>query len=199
MEKVQEHLAEAGLIAVVRAKDMKAAEDKIHRLIEKGITAIEITYTTPGASELIETFAKKDGLLIGAGTVTESGQAREAAARGAQFIVSPGFSSELADEMASMHPFFIPGVLTPSEIMEAVSKGFRTLKLFPGGTSGIPYMKNLAGPFPNIRFIPTGGIHPGDVEKWLDAGALAVGVGSQLEKASAEDLERIFHRGIKHQ
>ncbi|MBS4161511.1 2-dehydro-3-deoxyphosphogluconate aldolase, partial [Klebsiella pneumoniae] len=61
-------------------------------------------------------------------------------------------------------------------------------------TSGISYMKNLAGPFPDIRFIPTGGIHPGDVEKWLDAGALAVGVGSQLDKVSAEDLQRIFQR-----
>jgi 2-dehydro-3-deoxyphosphogluconate aldolase/(4S)-4-hydroxy-2-oxoglutarate aldolase len=96
-----------------------------------------------------------------------------------------------------LHTFFIPGVLTPSEIMEAVSKGFRVLKLFPGGTSGIPYMKNLAGPFPKVRFIPTGGIHPGDVEKWLDAGALAVGVGSQLNKVSEADIQRIFQRRIR--
>lgn len=80
--KVQEQLAEAGLIAVVRAGDKEAAEESIHRLIDKGITAIEITYTTPGASELIEKFAGKDGLLVGAGTVVESEQAREAAAAG---------------------------------------------------------------------------------------------------------------------
>lgn len=194
IEKTQEQLANAGLIAVVRAKGMEAADDAIHRLIDKGITAIEITYTTPGASELIAKFAKMDGLLVGAGTVTEGLQAREAADAGAKFIVSPGFSGELADEAASLDAFFIPGVITPSEIMGAVSKGFRILKLFPGGTSGISYMKNLAGPFPDIRFIPTGGIHPGDVEKWLDAGALAVGVGSQLDKVSAEDLQRIFQR-----
>lgn len=126
--------------------------------------------------------------------MVESEQAREAAALGSKFIVSPGFSESLAEEAASLHTFFIPGVLTPSEIMEAVSKGFRVLKLFPGGTSGIPYMKNLAGPFPKVRFIPTGGIHPGDVEKWLDAGALAVGVGSQLNKVSEADLQRIFQR-----
>jgi 2-dehydro-3-deoxyphosphogluconate aldolase/(4S)-4-hydroxy-2-oxoglutarate aldolase len=165
-------------------------------LIDKGITAIEITYTTPGASELIEKFAGKDGLLVGAGTVVESEQAREAAAAGAKFIVSPGFSEKLAEEAASLHTFFIPGVLTPSEIMEAVSKGFRVLKLFPGGTSGIPYMKNLAGPFPKVRFIPTGGIHPGDVESG-DAGALAVGVGSQLNKVSEADIQRIFQRRIR--
>ncbi|KMM52136.1 2-dehydro-3-deoxyphosphogluconate aldolase [Bacillus glycinifermentans] len=194
IEKTQEQLADAGLIAVIRAKDAKAAEVVIHRLIDKGITAIEVTYTTPGASKLIEKFAKIDGLLVGAGTVINAEQAREAADAGAQFIVSPGFSGELADDIASLHTFFIPGVITPSEIMEAVSKGFRILKLFPGGTSGVSYMKNLAGPFPDIRFIPTGGIHPGDVEKWLDAGALAVGVGSQLNKASEEDLQRIFNR-----
>ncbi|ATH93477.1 bifunctional 4-hydroxy-2-oxoglutarate aldolase/2-dehydro-3-deoxy-phosphogluconate aldolase [Bacillus glycinifermentans] len=194
IEKTQEQLADAGLIAVIRAKDAKAAEVVIHRLIDKGITAIEVTYTTPGASKLIEKFAKIDGLLVGAGTVINAEQAREAADAGAQFIVSPGFSGELADDIASLHTFFIPGVITPSEIMEAVSKGFRILKLFPGGTSGVSYMKNLAGPFPDICFIPTGGIHPGDVEKWLDAGALAVGVGSQLNKASEEDLQRIFNR-----
>ncbi|KKB74431.1 MULTISPECIES: bifunctional 4-hydroxy-2-oxoglutarate aldolase/2-dehydro-3-deoxy-phosphogluconate aldolase [Bacillus] len=194
IEKTQEQLADAGLIAVIRAKDAEAAEAVIHRLIDKGITAIEVTYTTPGASNLIEKFAKIDGLLVGAGTVINADQAREAADAGAKFIVSPGFSGELADDIASLHTFFIPGVITPSEIMEAVSKGFRILKLFPGGTSGVSYMKNLAGPFPDIRFIPTGGIHPGDVEKWLDAGALAVGVGSQLDKASEEDLQRIFKR-----
>lgn len=194
IEKTQEQLADAGLIAVIRAKDAEAAEVVIHRLIDKGITAIEVTYTTPGASKLIEKFAKIDGLLVGAGTVINAEQAREAADAGAQFIVSPGFSGKLVDDIASLHTFFIPGVITPSEIMEAVSKGFRILKLFPGGTSGVSYMKNLAGPFPDIRFIPTGGIHPGDVEKWLDAGALAVGVGSQLNKASEEDLQRIFNR-----
>ncbi|MBU8787473.1 MULTISPECIES: bifunctional 4-hydroxy-2-oxoglutarate aldolase/2-dehydro-3-deoxy-phosphogluconate aldolase [Bacillus] len=194
IEKTQEQLANAGLIAVIRAKDAEAAEAAIRRLIDKGITAIEVTYTTPGASNLIEKFAKIDGLLVGAGTVINADQAREAADAGAKFIVSPGFSGELADDIASLHTFFIPGVITPSEIMEAVSKGFRILKLFPGGTSGVSYMKNLAGPFPDIRFIPTGGIHPGDVEKWLDAGALAVGVGSQLDKASEEDLQRIFKR-----
>lgn len=80
--KVQEQLGEAGLIAVVRADGKEAAEETIHRLIDKGITAIEITYTTPGASELIEKFAGKDGLLVGAGTVVESEQARKPRQRG---------------------------------------------------------------------------------------------------------------------
>lgn len=144
---MQEQLAEAGLIAVVRAGDKEAAEESIHRLIDKGITAIEITYTTPGASELIEKFAGKDGLLVGAGTVVESEQAREAAAAGAKFIVSPGFRKNWLRKPPHCIHFFIPGVLTPSEIMEAVSKGFRVLKLFPGGTSGIPYMKTSPAPF----------------------------------------------------
>lgn len=122
--KVQEQLAEAGLIAVVRAGDKEAAEESIHRLIDKGITAIEITYTTPGASELIEKFAGKDGLLVGAGTVVESEQAREAAAAGAKFIVSPGFSEKLAEEAASLHTFFYSRRINTERNYGSGLKGF---------------------------------------------------------------------------
>ena len=105
--KVQEQLGEAGLIAVVRADGKEAAEETIHRLIDKGITAIEITYTTPGASELIEKFAGKDGLLVGAGTVVESEQARKPRQR-VKIYRQPGFSESLAEEAASLHTFLFP-------------------------------------------------------------------------------------------
>ncbi|MDI5790060.1 bifunctional 4-hydroxy-2-oxoglutarate aldolase/2-dehydro-3-deoxy-phosphogluconate aldolase [Bacillus licheniformis] len=142
---MQEQLGEAGLIAVVRADGKEAAEETIHRLIDKGITAIEITYTTPGASELIENCGK-DGLLVGAGTVVESEQAREAAAAGSKFIVSPGFRNHWLRRPHHCIHFYSRRINAKRNYGSGL-KGFRVLKLFPGGTSGIPYMKNLAGPF----------------------------------------------------
>lgn len=151
-----------------------------------------MTYTTPGASDIIEAFRERGDVLIGAGTVLSAEQAQEAVQAGAQFIVSPGFSADLAEYLSFLDTLYIPGVITPSEIMEALTFGFSTLKLFPSGAFGISYMKNLAGPFPQVTFIPTGGIHPAEVPEWLKAGAGAVGVGSQIENCSKADLELIF-------
>ncbi|MCY8518370.1 bifunctional 4-hydroxy-2-oxoglutarate aldolase/2-dehydro-3-deoxy-phosphogluconate aldolase [Bacillus atrophaeus] len=194
MEKphLQNQLQEAKLIAVIRSDDKHKAKQQIERIIEKGITAIEVTYTTPGASDIIEAFRERGDVLIGAGTVISAEQAQEAVQAGAQFIVSPGFSADLAEYLSFLDTLYIPGVITPSEIMEALTFGFNTLKLFPSGAFGISYMKNLAGPFPQVTFIPTGGIHPAEVPEWLKAGAGAVGVGSQIENCSKADLELIF-------
>ncbi|WGE40925.1 bifunctional 4-hydroxy-2-oxoglutarate aldolase/2-dehydro-3-deoxy-phosphogluconate aldolase [Bacillus stercoris] len=189
---VENRLQEARLIAVIRSKDKQDACQQIESLLDKGIRAVEVTYTTPGASDIIETFRNRDDILIGAGTVITAQQAGEAAEAGAQFIVSPGFSADLAEHLSFVKTHYIPGVLTPSEIMEALTFGFTTLKLFPSGVFGLPFMKSLAGPFPQVTFIPTGGIHPSEVPDWLRAGAGAVGVGSQLGSCSKEDLQAVF-------
>ncbi|USP93807.1 bifunctional 4-hydroxy-2-oxoglutarate aldolase/2-dehydro-3-deoxy-phosphogluconate aldolase [Bacillus vallismortis] len=189
---VENRLKEARLIAVIRSQDKQEACRQIESLLNKGIRAVEVTYTTPGASEIIESFRNREGILIGAGTVITAQQAGEAAEAGAQFIVSPGFSPDLAEHLSFLKIHYIPGVLTPSEIMEALTCGYTTLKLFPSGVFGIPFMKNLAGPFPQVTFIPTGGIHPSEVPDWLKAGAGAVGVGSQLDSCSKDDLQAVF-------
>lgn len=80
--------------------------------------------------------------------------------------------------------------------MQAKANGYSVLKLFPSGSFGLSYMKNLQGPFPEVEFIPTGGIHPVDVPKWLEAGAVAVGVGSQLESSTAEELQAVLSSTI---
>ncbi|MGE6630272.1 bifunctional 4-hydroxy-2-oxoglutarate aldolase/2-dehydro-3-deoxy-phosphogluconate aldolase [Bacillus sp. NPDC077027] len=188
----KEQLSVCKLIAVVRAKSEQEGIDTIHRLIAKGVRAIEVTYTTPNAERIIAAFRDQKHLIVGAGTVTTIQEAQSAIQAGSAFIVSPGYLPAISEHLSFHDTLYVPGVLTPSEIMQAMSDGHRLLKLFPSGSFGLSYMKNLRGPFPQVEFIPTGGIHPNDVPKWLEAGAVAVGVGSQLESSTEEELKAVL-------
>ncbi|MCY7539161.1 bifunctional 4-hydroxy-2-oxoglutarate aldolase/2-dehydro-3-deoxy-phosphogluconate aldolase [Bacillus sp. FSL W8-0645] len=189
---VKERLAACKLIAVVRAESEAEGIEIIERLKKKGVRAIEVTYTTPNAEHIIASFQHEQDLIVGAGTITTLQQAQSAIDAGSQFIVSPGYLPVIGEHLSFHDTLYVPGVLTPSEIMHAKAAGYCLLKLFPSGSFGLSYMKNLQGPFPDIEFIPTGGIHPADVPKWLKAGAVAVGVGSQLESSTAEELQAVL-------
>ncbi|MDM5321667.1 bifunctional 4-hydroxy-2-oxoglutarate aldolase/2-dehydro-3-deoxy-phosphogluconate aldolase [Bacillus altitudinis] len=189
---VKERLAACKLIAVVRAESEAEGIEIIERLKKKGVRAIEVTYTTPNAEHIIASFQHEQDLIVGAGTITTLQQAQSAIDAGSQFIVSPGYLPVIGEHLSFHNTLYVPGVLTPSEIMQAKAAGYCLLKLFPSGSFGLSYMKNLQGPFPDIEFIPTGGIHPTDVPKWLKAGAVAVGVGSQLESSTAEELQAVL-------
>ncbi|MCC9088334.1 bifunctional 4-hydroxy-2-oxoglutarate aldolase/2-dehydro-3-deoxy-phosphogluconate aldolase [Bacillus pumilus] len=189
---VKEQLAVCKLIAVVRADSEGEGIEMIQRLKKKGVRAIEVTYTTPNAERIIASFRHEQELIVGAGTITTLEQAQSAIEAGTQFIVSPGYLSVIGEHLSFHDTLYVPGVLTPSEIMQAKANGYRLLKLFPSGSFGLSYMKNLQGPFPEVEFIPTGGIHPADVPKWLAAGAVAVGVGSQLGSSTAEELQAVL-------
>ncbi|RST67470.1 bifunctional 4-hydroxy-2-oxoglutarate aldolase/2-dehydro-3-deoxy-phosphogluconate aldolase [Bacillus pumilus] len=189
---VKERLAACKLIAVVRAESEAEGIEIIQRLKKKGVRAIEVTYTTPNAEHIIASFQHEQDLIVGAGTITTLQQAQSAIDAGSQFIVSPGYLPVIGEHLSFHDTLYVPGVLTPSEIMQAKAAGYCLLKLFPSGSFGLSYMKNLQGPFPDIEFIPTGGIHPADVPKWLKAGAVAVGVGSQLESSTAEELQAVL-------
>ncbi|MGM0967641.1 bifunctional 4-hydroxy-2-oxoglutarate aldolase/2-dehydro-3-deoxy-phosphogluconate aldolase [Bacillus sp. FSL M8-0266] len=189
---VKERLAACKLIAVVRAESEAEGIEIIERLKKKGVRAIEVTYTTPNAEHIIASFQHEQDLIVGAGTITTLQQAQSAIDAGSQFIVSPGYLPVIGEHLSFHDTLYVPGVLTPSEIMQAKAAGYCLLKLFPSGSFGLSYMKNLQGPFPDIEFIPTGGIHPADVPKWLKAGAVAVGVGSQLESSTAEELQAVL-------
>ncbi|MFS3915079.1 bifunctional 4-hydroxy-2-oxoglutarate aldolase/2-dehydro-3-deoxy-phosphogluconate aldolase [Bacillus australimaris] len=189
---VKEQLTTCKLIAVVRAGSEAEGIEIIERLKKKGVRAIEVTYTTPNAERIIASFQHEQDLIVGAGTVTTLAQAQSAIEAGSQFIVSPGYLPVIGEHLSFHDTLYVPGVLTPSEIMQAKAAGYCLLKLFPSGSFGLTYMKNLQGPFPEIEFIPTGGIHPADVPKWLKAGAVAVGVGSQLESSTAEELQAVL-------
>ncbi|WP_282062162.1 bifunctional 4-hydroxy-2-oxoglutarate aldolase/2-dehydro-3-deoxy-phosphogluconate aldolase [Bacillus pumilus] len=189
---VKERLAACKLIAVVRAESEAEGIEIIERLKKKDVRAIEVTYTTPNAEHIIASFQYEQDLIVGAGTITTLQQAQSAIDAGSQFIVSPGYLPVIGEHLSFHDTLYVPGVLTPSEIMQAKAAGYCLLKLFPSGSFGLSYMKNLQGPFPDIEFIPTGGIHPADVPKWLKAGAVAVGVGSQLESITAEELQAVL-------
>jgi 2-dehydro-3-deoxyphosphogluconate aldolase/(4S)-4-hydroxy-2-oxoglutarate aldolase len=121
-----------------------------------------------------------DDLLVGAGTVTTPRQVGEAVEAGAQYLVSPGTSVAVAEEMRSSGTPFAIGALTPSEVMAAGDLGANLVKLFPGSLGGPPYLRALRGPFPDVPFMPTGGVSIDNARSWLDAGAVCLGAGSDL-------------------
>lgn len=185
-------IREERLIAVVRGTSRVAALEVSNALIEGGIKAIEITYTTPEADKVMEDLNSKygDNVLLGAGTVTTPDQVERSVSAGATFLVSPGLDPELVPLMQQTGLAVMPGILTPSEIMTALRLGIDTVKLFPGSFGGPSYAKSLRGPFPNVSFVPTGGVSLENIGEWFAAGAVAVGVGSALAPANLEEVER---------
>jgi 2-dehydro-3-deoxyphosphogluconate aldolase/(4S)-4-hydroxy-2-oxoglutarate aldolase len=188
-----------GLIAVVRGESCEAALQVSSALIEGGILGVEITFTTPEAHRAIQELNEEYGgrILLGAGTVTAPEQVEKAVGGGATFLVSPGCDPELVRLMRGTGLVVMPGVLTPSEVMLALRSGVKTVKLFPGSLGGSAYLKALRGPFPEISFVPTGGVSAENVGEWFAAGAVAVGVGGALappDLGQGEERERLVER-----
>ncbi|HWK26429.1 MAG TPA: bifunctional 4-hydroxy-2-oxoglutarate aldolase/2-dehydro-3-deoxy-phosphogluconate aldolase [Solirubrobacter sp.] len=173
-------LADARLIAVVRAPSAADAVSAGHALLAGGVTAVEITYTTPDAAAAIARLrAELPELLVGAGTVISTAQLRESIDAGAAFAVSPHLDPAIAQLAVDAGLAYLPGVLTPTEV--AAARAYSpVLKLFPASLGGVGHLKALRGPFPDVQFVPTGGVNPGNVADWFAAGAFAVGAGSDL-------------------
>lgn len=164
------------------------ATEVANTLIEGGVLGIEITFTTPDAHLAIRDLKEEHGdhILLGAGTVTTREQVEQAAEAGATFLVSPGCDPELLPAMLGTGLLVLPGTLTPSEVMLARRLGTQAVKLFPGSLGGPSYLKALRGPFPDLPFVPTGGVSLGNIADWFPAGAFAVGAGSALAPPSLE-------------
>lgn len=192
MDQTLGRLKELGLIAVVRGESREAAVEVSNALIEGGIKAVEITFTTPEAPQVLRDLKEEHGgcVLVGAGTVTTREQADQASEAGASFLVSPGCDPDLVSAMLRTGLLTLPGVLTPSEVMLAGHLGMGAVKLFPGSIGGPSYLKALRGPFPGTDFLPTGGVSTKNVRDWLAAGAFAVGVGGSLAPPSLEGWNR---------
>jgi len=175
------------VVAVVRAPSPKLALEVSSVLIESGITGIEITFTTPDAAGAIEKCVARHGeeALIGAGTILTTDQVASASEAGADFLVSPGTDGDLADAMVNTGLATMTGVLSPTEIMKALSHGVHVMKVFPGSLGGPGYLGSLKGPFPDLRFMPTGGVSANNLGDWLSQGAFAVGAGSDLVPSRA--------------
>ncbi|MBL0940024.1 MAG: bifunctional 4-hydroxy-2-oxoglutarate aldolase/2-dehydro-3-deoxy-phosphogluconate aldolase [Gemmatimonadaceae bacterium] len=181
--QIVDDMCRRGAVAVVRLNSVEQARDAVSALAEGGVSAIEVTLTTPGALSLITALAGREGLLVGAGSVLTAEQARQAVDAGARYVVSPVFD---ADVLATAHTYDVPalpGAYTPTEMMRAYLAGADLVKVFPADTLGPSYLKAVLAPMPFLELMPTGGVTPDNVGTWLGAGAVAVGLGGSLVDA----------------
>ena len=188
IEQVIQRIREVGIIPVVRAANAVDAGHAVDAVQAGGIPIVEITLTVPDAPSLIRQLVKSHGdkVLIGAGTVLTAEQADACLDAGAQFLVSPGLSIAVLETAERRTTLAIPGALSPTEIMSATSQGAKLLKIFPcGSLGGAKYLKSLRGPFPNLSFIPTGGVNTSNAAEFLAAGAFALGIGAELVDPAA--------------
>lgn len=186
MDKLQvlSKLKEEKLVAVVRAESKEQGEKIIDAIVKGGINFIEITMTVPGAIDVIKELSNKykdnKDIVIGAGTVLDAETARMAILAGAKYIVSPSLSIDTIKMCNRYRVAVMPGVMTVKETIEALEMGVDILKIFPGNAFGPDIIKAFRGPLPQANFMPTGGVSIDNVDKWLAAGAIALGTGSNL-------------------
>ncbi|MFI9173050.1 bifunctional 4-hydroxy-2-oxoglutarate aldolase/2-dehydro-3-deoxy-phosphogluconate aldolase [Streptomyces lincolnensis] len=159
----------APVVPVVVIEDAADAVPLARALVAGGLPAIEVTLRTPAALEAIREIA--DGVpdaVVGAGTVLTPAHVKESVAAGARFLVSPGWTDVLLEAMRASGVPFLPGVSTASEVVALLERGVREMKFFPAqAAGGTAYLKSLAGPLPQARFCPTGGIGPGNAPDYL--------------------------------
>lgn len=189
MEKSQviKKLTDCGLVAVVRAKDAEEAIKISDACLEGGCTGIELTFTVPAAHKVIEGLANKytgGEMMLGAGTVLDSETARIAILSGANYIVSPGFNLETAKLCNRYQVPYMPGCMTITEVITAMEAGADIIKIFPADLFGPTIIKDIKGPLPQAKLMPTGGVDVSNVDQWIKAGAVAVGAGSSLTKGA---------------
>jgi 2-dehydro-3-deoxyphosphogluconate aldolase/(4S)-4-hydroxy-2-oxoglutarate aldolase len=169
--------------AVVRVPQIEDPIGLTETLVSAGVSCVEFTFTTAGALDAIRAASTVPGALVGAGTVLTADQARAAVDAGARFVVSPGLSVDVVEPCRSAGIPFVLGALTPTEVVSAVRAGSAVVKLFPAGLGGPRYLKDLRGPFPDVDFVPSGGVSIDNAAQFLAAGALAVFAGSDLVSA----------------
>lgn len=180
----------SGVVSVVRADSPEKAIKIVDAVVAGGIKSIELTYSVPMANRVISKLVEKykaSEVIIGAGTVLEPASARLAIIAGAQFIVSPSFDKEVAKICNLYQIPYIPGVLTPREVGEALKYGSEIIKLFPGDIASPAMIKDLKGPFPYINIMPSGGVSAENVGEWFKAGAIAVSAGGGVTRPAEHD------------
>jgi 2-dehydro-3-deoxyphosphogluconate aldolase/(4S)-4-hydroxy-2-oxoglutarate aldolase len=203
---VLSRITESGLVAIVRTDDSSQAARIVEACAQGGATAIEITFTVPGATAIIEELAKRcpgRQIALGAGTVLDPETARIAILAGAQFIVSPSLNTDTARLCNRYQIPYLPGAGTIREIVEAMDSGADIIKIFPGETLGPAFVKAARAPLPQASLMPTGGVSIDNAAEWIQAGSVALGVGGNLTAGaktgdfqSITDLTRRFIAAI---
>jgi 2-dehydro-3-deoxyphosphogluconate aldolase/(4S)-4-hydroxy-2-oxoglutarate aldolase len=168
------------VIAILRRLSRAKAVEVARALAEAGVRAIEITVDSPDALDVIAEIARIDGVAAGAGTVLTVGDAERAVGSGASFLITPVVDVSVIGWAAERGVPIMPGAMTPTEANVAWSAGAAAVKLFPAGSLGPEFIRAIRAPLPHIPLIPTGGVGAADVGPYLDAGAVAVALGSEL-------------------
>jgi 2-dehydro-3-deoxyphosphogluconate aldolase/(4S)-4-hydroxy-2-oxoglutarate aldolase len=193
-----EVLRSSRLVGIIRGNGVEHTRDAVRVLLESGVRLVEVSLTGPGALEAISSVQVPEGCWLGAGTVRTATDASAAIAAGATFAVSPAITASVAACVSAGLPI-LAGALTPTEVESAVSAGAEAVKLFPASVGGPAYLSALRQPFPDVPFVPVGGVGVAEAEAYLAAGAIAVGVGSPLvgDAAAGGDLSALAERAAR--
>jgi 2-dehydro-3-deoxyphosphogluconate aldolase/(4S)-4-hydroxy-2-oxoglutarate aldolase len=179
------HLMQDRALAVVRAERIPDAAALCRALATGGIRTVELTFTTPGVLDHLRAAAGEPGVDLGVGTVLTGDQAKAAIDAGATFLVTPGLRRAVADAaVAAGVPVYL-GAFTPTEVAEAMDLGASAVKIFPAGRLGPAYLRDLLGPYPHARLLPSGGVSADNAAEFLAAGASAVCAGTSVVPPAA--------------
>ena len=181
-ENVVTEIERAGVVAVIRTKNKAEVRAIVDAIIAGGVRILEITMTVPGAADLIRELSDDLGntCIIGAGTVLDKDSAKQVIEAGANFVVSPTYDPQIISLCHNQKIAVIPGCFSPTEILSAWKAGADIVKVFPAGNAGPQYLRDLKGPLPQIKLMPTGGVTIENSGPWIRAGAVAVGIGTAL-------------------
>jgi len=186
-QETVESIEQAGIVGIIRLKDPSTVPAIVEALMAGGVRALEITMTVPGAIDLIRSIVP--GLpaefIMGAGTVTDAATAARAIEAGARFIVSPVLRKGVIAACRERDVPALPGCFSPTEILDAWEAGADIVKVFPATALGPPFFRDIHGPLPHVKLMPTGGVTLDNAGDWVRGGAVAVGVGSALLDSAA--------------
>lgn len=200
-EKNLQDIVNCGVVAIIRVASAQEAVEVCGAIAKGGVKPIEITMTVPGAIDAIKELkgAMEDNVLLGAGTVLDPETARAVILAGAEFVVCPTLNLEVIKVCRRYSKIVIPGAFTPTEILTAWEAGADIVKVFPATVGGPRYLRDIRGPLPQIRLMPTGGVNLENTPDFIRAGAVAVAAGTSLvdKKAVSERKYDIITENAK--
>jgi 2-dehydro-3-deoxyphosphogluconate aldolase / (4S)-4-hydroxy-2-oxoglutarate aldolase len=194
-EQQLQRVLDCGIVAVVRSPDSRQLVEVTRALADGGVSVVEITFSVPGALDVVRQVreALGDRVLLGAGTVLDPETARAALLAGAEYIVAPTVNLDVIRLCRRYDKLVMPGAFTPTEILTAWEAGADVVKVFPADALGPAFFKAVRAPLPQVRLMPTGGVDLATAAAFLRAGACCLGVGGQLVEPKAV-AERNFDR-----
>ena len=190
------------IFAVIRGKTAEDGFEIAKASVAGGIKNLELTFSTPDAAkvmtDLVEEYKNDETVVVGAGTVMTLELAKEAHEAGAKFLVSPHYSAEIAEFAKEVDTFYMPGCGTVTEVVNAMNAGCEIIKVFPGGILGSGFIKDVHGPIPEAKLMPSGGVSLDNIAEWKANGAVSVGVGSALSDSGSQIwvVLLLFHKAF---